>query len=81
MPNYIKYKNYIIPFSSIVCLHKSEHRKYSADYTKVLEQYPILKVYLKDNDAVSIKDLKSIEEIQNNYITWLESQSKQQPQF
>lgn len=81
MPNYIKYENYIIPFSAIICLYKSEHKKYSADYTKILEQYPILKIYLNDNSSVDIKDLKCIEEIQNNYITWLESQSKQQLQF
>ena len=80
MTNYIKYENYIIPFSSIVCLHKSEHKKYSTDCNKVIEQY-IMKIYLKHDNSVAIKDLKSIEEIQNNYITWLEYQSKQQPQF
>ena len=78
MSNYIKYENYIIPFSSIIFLDKSEYKKRNPDYTETV----VFKLNLKDGNSVDIpRDLKLIEEIQNNYITWLESQSNQQPKF
>lgn len=82
MPNYIKYENYIIPFSSIVLLNRTEHIRWDARRAEIIVQYPLLKLHLKDGNSVDIpRDLKLMEEIQNNYITWLESQSNQQPKF
>ena len=82
MPNYIKYENCIIPFSSIVLLNKTEHMRWDARRAEITTPYPVLKLHLKDGNSVDIpRDLKLIEEIQNNYIAWLESQSNQQPKF
>ena len=82
MQNYIKYENYIIPFSSIILLYKYEYKKWDSRRAEIIVQYPLLKLHLKDGSSIDIpRDLKLIEEIQNNYITWLESQSNQQPKF
>ena len=81
MINYIEYENYLIPFSSIAYIHKSEHKKYTPNYSNIIAQYSILKICLNNKHSVDITDSKLIEEIPNNYVTWLESQSKQQPQF
>lgn len=82
MLNYIKYENYIIPFSSIILLYKYEYKRWDTHHTQIIAEYPVLKLHLKGGNSVDIpRDLKLIEEIQNNYITWLESQSNQQPKF
>ena len=82
MQNYIKYENYIIPFSSIILLYKYEYKKWDSRRAEISVQYPLLKLNLKDGNSVDIpRDLKLMEEIQNNYIAWLESQSNQQPKF
>ena len=82
MQNYIKYENYIIPFSSIVLLNRTEHIRWDSRRAEIIVQYPLLKLHLKDGSSIDIpRDLKLMEEIQNNYIAWLESQSNQQPKF